>query len=203
MASDTLNPRQRRFADLVAGGTAAAAAYAQVYGRTGRTAETASSRLMRNVEVRRIVAERRAGAARQVETDLAWVLRQLRAVAEDRDAPHVARVQALRTMAELHKDGHVPVSFALAEVEPLTAERLAVLASGALEAAVEGRASVKQVEEMLNLLIGTSSALVTAEQMKLLEAEKAAEMVEEDYRPPPRPPWFQGGAAPKVADGSG
>lgn len=188
MAPDTLNPRQRRFADLVAGGTTAAAAYAQVYGRTGRTAETASSRLMRNVEVRRIVAERRSGATRQVETDLAWVLRQLKAVAEDRDAPHAARVQALRTMAELHKQGQVPVPFVLEEAAPLTPERIAALAADLLQAMIEGRLSPGQAEHVLSVIFGTAQALLAAEAVRPTESETAEV---QDAPAGPTVPWFK------------
>lgn len=69
------NDRQRRFADLVLAGRPASRAYldAGYQAASMAAAEASASRLLRNAKVAAYLAERRAGAARQTETDLARV----------------------------------------------------------------------------------------------------------------------------------
>lgn len=76
-----LNERQIRFAYGVAAGKPAITAYADA-GYEQTAAVTAASRLLENVEVQSLVADRREQLAASEGLDASWVLRQWRQIAE-------------------------------------------------------------------------------------------------------------------------
>jgi hypothetical protein len=76
------NQKHEKFAQAVALGEAAGAAYQKVYRVTASVAETAGPRLFRNVQVSARIDELKANAAAKVEWSIAERLKFLREAAE-------------------------------------------------------------------------------------------------------------------------
>ncbi len=96
------NSRRERFAQELAKGASQAEAYRQVGYKNGSGTDQAASRLLRNVEVAGRVDHLKTEAAKQAEVDAAYVLRQLKALAElPIDTPsHSAQVAALNLLGK-------------------------------------------------------------------------------------------------------
>ena len=186
-----LNERQRRFADLVLAGRPASRAYREAgyKASTNQAAEANASQLMKTRKVAAYLRERRAEAIERTTVSVAASLDALRQIGDDKGQPGQVRVQAHKAILEAIKDGLAPVPFVLQEAEPLTPVRVAALAGSILRAAVEGRASVKQAEDMLSVIFGTVQALLASEATRPLDDETQAE-----NRPEPHLPhvsWFK------------
>lgn len=76
------NQKHERFAQLIAIGKAASAAYAEVYGKKGASADASASRLTRNVKVSARVAKLQQKAAEKAVLTLARKRELLREMAE-------------------------------------------------------------------------------------------------------------------------
>lgn len=97
-----LNPRQLKFVQGYLSGKSAKQAYLDAgYELASReTAETAASRLLRNVQVKAAVESARREAAIRAELSAEWVLTNLKGEALERGdgASHSARVRALELL---------------------------------------------------------------------------------------------------------
>jgi len=102
-----LNPRQERFAQLVASGTPATRAYGEAgYSTKGRNAEACAARLLHeNAGVAAKVTSLRAKVSEEGDQAALLTLEQTRAMlkkmAEDEESPTPHRVQALALDAKL------------------------------------------------------------------------------------------------------
>jgi hypothetical protein len=76
------NPRHEKFAQLIASGESAGVVYGKIYRSLPASAEASAARLLRNVKVRRRVAEIQAGAAARVGWSISERLAFLRRCAE-------------------------------------------------------------------------------------------------------------------------
>lgn len=83
MSSETLNPRQRKFAELVVDGMAAGRAYEKAgYAARGGTADSSAYKLLRNAQVYDYIQELRRKAAARSEMKrwemIEWLTRVIR-----------------------------------------------------------------------------------------------------------------------------
>ncbi len=108
MTQRTLNPRHEVFCQKVASGASASAAYHQVYGTSGATAEASASRLLRNAKVSERIRELQSEAAQATVMSLTEMRGLLREIATDKENPPAARVRAIELDARLA--GEMPAS---------------------------------------------------------------------------------------------
>lgn len=101
----SLTLKQARFVDRYLVQANAAAAYTHAYGRTGRVAESAGSRLLRNVEVAREIAQRREADAKAADVEVERVIREawIIATADARELVEFRRYACRHCYGEGHR----------------------------------------------------------------------------------------------------
>ena len=101
--TSTLTPRQQSFVDAIVSSKSAAAAYriAGFSAPNSGTAAAGASRMLKNVNVRAALAERRDRVQSQQDLDANVVLAGLRDIAMASDEPASARVSAWRAIADI------------------------------------------------------------------------------------------------------
>lgn len=99
-----LTPAQESFCQKFVELNNASAAYKAAYRscKTDRTAETNSSRLLRNAEVKARLVELREDLKRRSETSQEWVIERLKieALREGDGSSHSARIQAIKLIGD-------------------------------------------------------------------------------------------------------
>lgn len=99
--SNDLNSRQEMFAQLVASGKSASAAYREVYGASPESAEANAYRLMENDGVLERIRELQGATAKEVVLTLEAKRRMMKTIAEDQSLPLRDRLKAVELDAKL------------------------------------------------------------------------------------------------------
>jgi phage terminase small subunit len=97
-----LNPRQESFCAFIAAGSSAGRAYEKAgYMSQGNVADSAAERLLRNVEIKKRVAELRKPVTKKLLLTKDRKREILRDIAEDTDRPAMVRIRAIEVDSKL------------------------------------------------------------------------------------------------------